>query len=62
MGHVATWPLGMAAHWILGSPMGRSLCTQVVTGSSQCSETPLELKSLSFPRPESQLLGDAVWF
>lgn len=47
-------------HIGLGSAMGRGLCNQVVTGRSLTSETLLELKS-SFPRPESQLLGDAVW-
>lgn len=55
----AMWLLGTAAHWTLGPAMG--LCNQVVTGRSQASEILLELKSLSFFRPESQLLGDAVW-
>lgn len=52
--------LGTVANWILGFPVGRGLCTQVVTGGSQPSETPSELKPPSFSRPETRL-EDEVW-
>ena len=57
----AMWLLGTLHNGLWVPLWVGGLCNQVVTGRTQASEILLGMKLLSFSRPESQLLGDAVW-